>query len=287
MKFALKCATEIASRHIKCFDLHEEFGLAYLAEHGDTITLYLNDRASRSWLKGDYPYLEHVRWFEPDAVIAWYRDEVEAVVISDKSWRKFAIGSPHHLLLSKNYIFVSYYEEGVRSPSDLLYLHHVVCAFTREGAFALGLEDVMTPSGFRDFFIEIEAGYTLDDLLAFITCNPDCIWILDVPQKHLRRIAVPFSTVAVRVMSGDDKMAFGIFDHRGILYAYPNLPAFELAVFDLESEISSKQDFATIEKPLMDAGFQMSGIQFQSNSTGKIIVSDGVKAAFLEFSEAP
>jgi hypothetical protein len=287
MKAALKNLTEIDSHHVKCFDLHEELGLAYLAEHGETTTLYLNHRASRSWLKGDYPHLEHVRWFELDSVIAWYRDESEAVIISGKSWRKLAIGSPHRLLLSKNYIFVSYYEEGVRSRSDLLYLHHVVCTFTREGAFALGLEDLMIPSGFRDSFIEIEAGYTFGDHLAFVTCClPDAIWILDVPKKHLRRIAVPFPTVALDVITGDAKRAYAIYDNRGLLYAYPSLPSFEFAVFDLESEISSKQNFAVIEKPLIEAGFEMSAIKFQPNSTGKIIVSDGMKAALLEFSEA-
>jgi hypothetical protein len=287
MRVALKNLTEIASRHIKCFDLHEEFGLAYLVDEDDTATLYLNDRECRSWLKGDYPYLEHVRWFGQNAVIAWYRDQWEAVIISDKTWKKLTIGSPHCLLLSENYIFVSYYEEGVRSPSDLLYLHHVVCAFTREGAFKLGLEDLMTANNFRDSFIEIEAGYAFDDHLVFVTCClPDGIWILNVPEKRLRRILVPFSTVALAVVTGNAKKAYAIYDNRPLLYYHKDLPAFEFAVFDLKSETSSKEDFAVIEKPLIEADFETSALNFQANSTGKIIATDGVKAALLEFSEA-
>jgi hypothetical protein len=37
---------------------------------------------------------------------------------------------------------------------------------------------------------------------------------------------------------------------------------------------------------LIDAGFDMHTIRFQPNSTGRIIVTDGAKAALLEISEA-
>jgi hypothetical protein len=286
MKVTLKSLTEIASRHVKCFDLHEELGLAYLVEDAGTTTLYLNDQACRSWLKADYPYLEHIRWFDPDTIIGWFRDEWEAVVISGKVWKKLTIGSPHRLFLSNNYIFVSYYEEGVRSPSDLLYLHHVVCAFTREGTFELGLEDLMTANRFRDFFIEIEAGYVFGGRLDYVTCNPDCLWLLNAPEKNLRRIPIPFSAVGLHVITGDGRRAYAIYDNHPLLYAYPDLVPFEFAVLDLDSETASKQDFAVIEDALKEAGFEMSALKFQSNSTGKIIATDGLKAALLEFSEA-
>jgi hypothetical protein len=286
MKAALTNMTNFPSRQVKCFDLHEEFGLTYFVEQGDTVTLYFNDRACRSWLKGGYPFLEHVRWLESDEVIAWFRDGAEAVVISEKSWKKLAIGSPYHLFLSQNYIFVGYFEEGVRSQSDLLYLHHVICAFTREGAFEVGLEDLMTANKFTDSFIEIEAGYAFEDRLTFITCClPDAIWILDVPKKSLRRISVPFSTVALHVVAGDGKHAYAIYDNRPLLRYHPDWPAFEFAVFDLEAETSSKCDFAPVEAALTAAGFEMAAIKFQPNAMGRIIVSDSKKAALLEFCE--
>jgi hypothetical protein len=286
MKVALTNMTNFPSRQVKCFDLHEEFGLAYFVEQGDTVTLYFNDRACRLWLKGGYPFLEHVRWLESDEVIAWWREGWEAVVISDTAWKKLGIGSPYRLLLSKRYIFVGYWEQGVRSQSDLLYLHHVVCAFSREGAFELGLEDLMTANNFRDSSIEIQAGYAFEDRLTFITCCvQDCIWILDVPKKTLRRIPVPFSTVALHLVTGDAKRAYGIYDNRPLLYYHPDWPAFECATFDFETEKSSKCGFAPVEAVLTAAGFEMAEIKFQPNATGRIIVSDSKKAALLEFCE--
>jgi hypothetical protein len=58
-----------------------------------------------------------------------------------------------------------------------------------------------------------------------------------------------------------------------------------LAVFDLVAETSVKQDFAPVEKELITAGFKMDTLKFQPSSTGKIIVNDGQKAAFLELSD--
>lgn len=52
--------------------------------------------------------------------------------------------------------------------------------------------------------------------------------------------------------------------------------------FDLHEEFR-----VTLNALLTDAGFNMSGIKFQSNARGRIIVSDGKKAALLEFSGLP
>ncbi|MGA7384057.1 MAG: hypothetical protein WBW81_05000 [Methylocella sp.] len=61
------------------------------------------------------------------------------------------------------------------------------------------------------------------------------------------------------------------------------MPLFELAVFDLVAETSWGEDFAPVENALIAAGFSMSKIKLQPSSTGRIIVSDNGKAAFLEF----
>ena len=85
-------------------------------------------------------------------------------------------------------------------------------------------------------------------------------------------------------MIGDAKKAYAIYDHRRLIQHYPELPLFQLAVFDLVSETSAKCDFAPVEAALTATGFAMTGIEFLPNSTGRIIVSDGKKAALLEFS---
>jgi hypothetical protein len=99
-----------------------------------------------------------------------------------------------------------------------------------------------------------------------------------------RKVSFPFEIVGIKVLTGDGKTAYAIFDHRSLLSAYPDLPPFELAIFDLLSETSCKHDFAPVAAALTAAGFELSEIKFQPNSIGKIIVSDGKQAALLEFS---
>jgi hypothetical protein len=88
-------------------------------------------------------------------------------------------------------------------------------------------------------------------------------------------------------LSGDEKTAYAIYDNRRLIQHEPDLPPFELAIFDLVSETSSKQDFAPVEAALTAAGFKMSEIKFRPNATGKIIVSDSKKAALLELCGLP
>ena len=54
---------------------------------------------------------------------------------------------------------------------------------------------------------------------------------------------------------------------------------------DLVAETAWMQGFAPVENALIAAGFAMSEIKLQPSSTGKIIVSNNGKAAFLEFSD--
>jgi hypothetical protein len=86
------------------------------------------------------------------------------------------------------------------------------------------------------------------------------------------------------VLSGDAEKAYGVFDNR---WDHNHArPPFELAVFDLVPETAWMQDFATVESALIAAGFSMSEIKLQPSSTGKIIVSDGKKAALLDYSDS-
>jgi hypothetical protein len=110
------------------------------------------------------------------------------------------------------------------------------------------------------------------------------LWILNVSERSCEKVPFAFSMGGIEVLTGDDKTAYAIFDHRRLRSYYPDLPPFELAVFDLLSATSSKQDFAPIETELLASGFEMSEIKLQPSSTGRIIVSDGKQAALLEFS---
>jgi hypothetical protein len=121
--------------------------------------------------------------------------------------------------------------------------------------------------------------------LIFVTSAPSWLWDLDTQRLILKRVFIPFSTVALLALAGDEKKAFGILDNRSLQSYYPDLVPFEFAVFDLQAETATRQDFAPIEKELVTSGFKMETLKLQPSSTGKVIVSDGEKAAFLEFSD--
>jgi hypothetical protein len=283
MRISLKNITGIASPWVEQFDLHEEFGSACLVEAGERVTLTLNQIACRSWIKQEHPHIVNIKWFDFNAVILYY-DGIGAAIVSMESWNNIKLCAVDKLFVSNSYIFISYDEEtlyGAR-PNDLE--NNIVSVFLRDGTFELGIGELMDKDRDSWQFDELEAGYIFDDKFAFIAYASKLFWVLDVSKRSWKKFPVPFSMVGIRVLTGDDKTAYAIFDRRSLLSVYPDLPPFELAVFDLLSETSCKQDFATIETELLASGFDMSEIKFQPNSTGRIIVSDGKQAALLEIS---
>jgi hypothetical protein len=283
MQIKLTNITGIASPKVEHFDLHEEFGSACLVETGERVTLYFNGIACRSWLKREHPHIENVKWVDVNTVILYY-DGIGAAIVSMESWNNIKLYAVDKLFVSNSYIFVSYDEETLYSFRHDELESNIVSIFSRDGAFELGIGALMDKDRDSWQFDELEAGYIFDDKFAFIAYASELFWVLDVSKRSWRKFRVPFETVGIRVLTGDDKIAYAIFDHRGLLSAYPDLPPFEFAVFDLLSETSSKQGFAPVEAALTTAGFEMSEIKFQPSSTGRIIVSDGKKAALLEMS---
>ncbi|MGI8568652.1 MAG: hypothetical protein ACR2KT_06055 [Methylocella sp.] len=237
------------------------------------MTLFLNDLRCRSWSREDHPLVHAIRWFSEHQVIAWLV-EFQAAVISPDNWHLLSIGRPERILLSKNHIFVGYGDEstiGAR-PGELEF--NVVAVFSRDGEFQFGLRDIFSKDNYKGTIIELNAGYTSGERMIFNAYSANYLWRLDPRSKSYKRFHVPFETALIEVLSGDDKHAVAI-----LKYCAP----FEFAVFDLALETSAKQDFAPIETALIDAGFAMSEIKFQPNSTGRIIVSDTKQAALLEF----
>ncbi len=283
MQITLKNITGIASPKVEHFDLHEEFGVACLVEEGERVTLALNQIACRSWLKQDHPHIVSIKWFDVNTVILYY-DGIGAAIVSMERWNNIRLYAVYKLFVSNSYLFVSHDEESLYKfrPGELE--SNIISVFLRDGTFELGIGELMDKDRDSWQFDELEAGYIFDDKFAFIAYASELFWVLDVSKRSWTKFPVPFETVGIRVLTGDDKTAYAIFDHRNLLRHYPDRPPFELAVFDLLSETSSKEDFALIETELLASGFEMSEIKFQPSSTGRIIVSDGKKAALLEFS---
>jgi hypothetical protein len=275
VRVELKNLTDFQHPVVKVFDIHEDFGLACLVEDEETRTLYLNDRFCRSWSRENHPYIHAVRWFSEHQVIAWLV-EFQAALISADNWDILPIGRPEKILLSTNRIFVGYGDESTIGARPEEVEFNVVAAFSRDGHLDFGLRDVFSKDNYKGTIIDLNAGYTFEERMIFNAYSADYLWSIDPRSKSYTRFHVPFETTLIDVLAGDDKHAFAIMNYRA---------PFELAVFDLAAETSSEQDFAPVEVALAAAGFVMSEVKFQPNSTGKIIVSDSKKAALLEFSE--
>jgi hypothetical protein len=273
LRVELKTLIELQHPGVKVFDLHEEFGLACLVKEEETTTLFLNELRCRSWSREDHPYIHAIRWFGEHHVIAWLV-EFQAALISVDNWNLLSIGRPDKILLSNSHIFVGYGDEFTERASPEEIEFNVVAAFSRDGVFQFGLHDIFSKDNYKGTIIELNAGYTFGDRIIFNAYSADYLWSVDPHSKNYTRFHVPFETTLIDVLSGDDKQAFAVLNYRA---------PFELAVFDFLSETSSKQDFAPVEAALISAGFTMSEVKFQPNSTGRIIVSDSKKAALIEF----
>ncbi|MGH9830550.1 MAG: hypothetical protein ACREDR_45670, partial [Blastocatellia bacterium] len=189
------------------------------------------------------------------------------------------------LYISKNHIFVSYDEQSFFLSWANELESNIISVFSHDGQLQFGLHELCDKDRDADELYEIDGAYTYADHIVFIGYDSHFVWNLDVPQRTWKKVPFPFSMVGMRVLTGDARTAYAIFENGRSLSHDPDLPPFELAVFDLASETAAKQDFAPVEAALTAAGFAMSEIKFQPSSTGRIIVSDSKQAALLEFSE--
>jgi hypothetical protein len=210
----------------------------------------------------------------------------QVAIVSTQSLERRELGYLNELYLSPKYMFVTYSEEAFYSSRPNEVESNIISIFSRDGAFELGIREFLDKDRDAWKFEEVTAGYTFKDKFSFVASDSPLLWILNVSERSWRKFPAPDSLASADVLTGDDKTAYAIFDHRNLLRHYPDRPPFELAVFNLLSETSSKQDFAPIETELLASGFEMSEIKFRPSSTGKIIVSDGKKAALLEFSDS-
>jgi hypothetical protein len=286
MQITLRNITNISDLEAGPFDLREEFGMARLVEEGEKVTLFLNSAPCRSWLKQDHPHIRKIKWLDLNRVILYF-DASGAAIVSVERWNNIRFGFISKLFVSDNYIFVSYTDESFfRSRPDELE-SNIISVFSHDGNLQFGLRDLLEKCNDLDDLFEIDAFYTYGDNIVFVGAGSDCVWNLAVSQRNWKKVPFELWIVGIKVLTGDDKAAYAIFDNRWCLDRYPDRPPFELAVFDLVAETSSKQEFAPVGAALTDAGFAMSKIKFQPNSTGRIMVSDLEKAALLEFSGVP
>ena len=283
MQVNLKNLTTFDASRVKYFDLHEEFGFASIIEMDDAVQLDLDGAVIRSWPKGDQPEIWWLKWFDADHVVLDLHGP-EVAIVSAESWERRELGYLSELYLSPKFMLATYGDEAFYSSRFGELEGNLISVFLRDGTFELGVREVMDKDRDSWKFEEVTAGYTFKDKFSFVASDSPLLWILNVSERSWRKFPAPVALWSADVLTGDNKTAYAIADHRRLLRVYPDRPPFELAVFDLVAETARMQDFAPVESALIAAGFSMSEIKLQPSATGKAIVSDSKQAALLEFS---
>jgi hypothetical protein len=286
MRVEVKKLTGLRFSHMTRFDLHEDFGLACLVEDDGEVTLYFNDLKCRTWTKEEHPNSWGIKWFDANHVVLDL-DAPKIEIVSAQTWQQHVVGYGSDLYLSPKFMIAIYSEDAYYSSGPGELAGHLVSVFLRDGTFEFGVRNLMDKDRDSWTLEEVTAGYTFNDNFSFVASDSQFLWILNISERSWKKVPFGFSAVAIDVLSGDEKTAYAIYDNRRLIQHDPDRPPFELAIFDLVAETSSKQDFAPVEAALTEAGFVMSEIKFRPNATGKIIVSDDTKAALLEFCGLP
>lgn len=286
MRIEVKQLTGLRFCRMTRFDLHEDFGLACLVEDKGEVTLYLNDSKCRAWAKEGHSDILGMKWFDADHIVL-VLEGPEIAIVSAQSWQQFEFGYASQLYISPEFMLAAYGEEAFYSSGPGDFEEHLIAVFLRDGTFEFGVRGLMDKDRDSWALEEVTAGFTFNDNFSFLAWDSQLVWILNLTERTWKKIPFTFSAVGIDVLAGDDKAAYAIYDNRRLMQHHPELEPFEIAVFDLVSENSSKRDFAPVEAALIDAGFAISQIGFQPNASGRIIVSDKKRAALLEFSDAP
>ncbi|MGP0060365.1 MAG: hypothetical protein ACLPID_13865 [Beijerinckiaceae bacterium] len=284
MDIKLAHCTDIASRHAKLFDLHADYGLAYLVEEDDRQDLFVNDELWCAWRKQFDVRSMLLKWLDRNRVILYLGNRTTSI-ISSESQVEFNFGPAEKIYVSQSHIFVGFGDEDIFGPSSVDAPEYFgLCVFSHDGIFEFGLRTYLEVYRCDDWPAQIYAAYTYEDRLIFQAMVEDRLHILDVAKPHMHNALISYHLSPRSVMCGNDRRAFAISDFRLSSGSYPKDPPVELATIDLVTETVTKRDFAPFEAELINAGFDMKKFAFQPNSTGRIIVTDGAQAALLEIS---
>jgi hypothetical protein len=283
MKFILSHPVDLASRAATLFDLHEDYGLAYLVERDGQQRLFVNDELWGAWDKqfGELSML--LKWLDRSRAILRLANGRTAI-ISAETQVQFDFGPAIRLYVSPNHIFVGYREEDVFGfASDDDPESYAVCAYAHDGQFEFGLRSYFQARHrLQECPIEVNAAYTCGDRLYFHADVDHCIRIFDVATEQLKSVPLPSALVTVPAFWGDDRRAYLIEEPR----ADVSKSRFRLISIDLIAETAAEQDFSALAREISAFGFDKDKFTFRQNSHGRIIVTDGRQAALLEISTA-
>jgi hypothetical protein len=161
MQVHLKNLTTFDASRVKYFDLHEEFGFTSIVEREETVALDLNGAVIRSWPKGDQPEIWWIKWFDADHVVLDLHGP-EVAIVSVESLERRHLGYLDELYLSPKFMFATYGDEAFYRSRPDEFESNIVSVFLRNGAFELGIRELMDKDRDAWKFEEVTAGYPMD-----------------------------------------------------------------------------------------------------------------------------
>ena len=124
-------------------------------------------------------------------------------------------------------MFATYGDEAFYSSRPNEVESNIISIFLRDGTFELGIRELTDKDRDSWKFEQVTAGYTFKDKFSFVACDRPLLWILNVSERSWRKFPAPVSLWSADVLTGDDKAAYAIVDHRRLLSIYPDRPPFE------------------------------------------------------------
>ncbi len=251
---------------------------------GETVQIDLNGTVIQSWSKGERPAILWIKWFDADHVVLDLHGPGIAIISAD-SWRRCELGYLNELYLSPKFMFATYGDEQFYGSCPGELEGNFISVFVRGGAFEFGVREFMAEDRDAWKLEQVTAGYTFENKFAFLAYDSDLFWVLDVAKRRYTKFPAPPLFWSAAVLSGDGAKAYGICDNRSIRSQFPDRQPFELAVFDLRAERSWGENWTPVDSALIAAGFSLE-VKLQRSATGKTIVSENGKAAFLELRDS-
>mgnify|MGYP005813063753 CR=1 FL=1 len=280
-RISLTHRTDLAARQACLFDLHADYGIAYLVERDGRQGLFVNDVLWYAWPKRTDARSMKIKWLDRDRVILDLGGR-ETAILSAEAGALFDFDYVYWLVVSARRIFVGYSEEELfcfHSEDEPEY--YGLCAFSHEGVFEFGLRTLLEETKCQTGPDEIHAAYAHGERLIFPAMLEKFIRILDIEEPRLEMIAPQPPLGSLRVMWGDDKTALAISGLRRTDRPVTS-DTYQLAAIDLVNRTTRKLDFAPLESDLVSAGFRIDVLDFQPSASGRIIATDGALAAFVD-----
>ena len=182
--FELKRLLTVPDGELLCCDYHPEFGIAYVVKLHGRCLLVVNGVEWRAWNDNEWPRVWNIRLFGNEHVVAWNVPGGIAAV-SRTEWGVIPVGEASNVLVSPNYIFVSYSEDSSSMAEPDRLESNVAAVFSKSGALTLSVSEKLKTLSYEGTFIEVSHACAARDAFFFLAYQTPHIWSLDAAAGAL------------------------------------------------------------------------------------------------------